>query len=45
MIAAGRVVLARGEQRDIGDEAAEERERDALPGGPHAVQPEPAGRR
>ncbi|MFJ1619749.1 pentapeptide repeat-containing protein [Streptomyces sp. NPDC088190] len=41
----GRSVLpARGEHRDVGDEAARERERDALPGRPHAVQSEPARR-
>ena len=43
MIAGGRVLPAGGEQRGVGGQPAREGERDALPGGPHAVQPEPAG--
>ncbi len=34
----------RHEQRHVGGERAQEAQRDALPGGPHAVQPEPARR-
>ncbi|MBA4867237.1 hypothetical protein H1V43_39390 [Streptomyces sp. PSKA54] len=38
----GRVLPARRQQGRVGDQRAQERQHDALPGRPHAVQPEPA---